>query len=172
MNHVIPKRKVSIRLHLDTGDRLDGNIYLDFIDVIHRGEQTLLDKFNDDYDWFPLSGTDGVEILNRARVVLVEPGEGVPEQMVRREGSGVFRLEDVTLRLPGGRDLTGRLAMDLPDEFSRVSDFLNFPQDFFAVERGEDGPVLVAKDHVIGIVPHEKPPAMPGGSDVSVEENA
>ncbi len=70
------------------------------------------------------------------------------------------------------RDLTGRLAMDLPDEFSRVSDFLNFPQDFFAVERGEDGPVLVAKDHVIGIVPHEKPPAMPDGSDVSVEENA
>jgi hypothetical protein len=50
--------------------------------------------------------------------------------------------------------------MDLPDEFSRVSDFLNFPEDFFALET-ERGPVLVSKEHVVCLLPHERPPAAP-----------
>jgi hypothetical protein len=48
--------------------------------------------------------------------------------------------------------------MDLPDEFCRVSDFLNFPDAFFAVETDE-GPVLVSKRHAATLTPHEQPPA-------------
>jgi hypothetical protein len=170
VSHVIPKRKVPVRLQLDSGEAVEGRVYLDYIDVIHRGEQTLLDKFNDDYEWFPLAGEDGVQILNRRRVLTVEPGDGLPPELVRKENSPVFRREEVTLVLPGGLRLAGQIAMDLPDEFSRVSDFLNFPQSFFALERSE-GPVLVAKDHLVGIVPHERPPVLPAGSDASAAES-
>jgi hypothetical protein len=161
MSHVIPKRKVSVHVVLETGENLRGNLFLDFIDVIHRGEQTILDKLNDDYPWFALALEDGpVSVVNRSKVVLVEPGAGVVPRMVRNDNSPVFRRERVTLKLAQDRTLVGQLAMDLPDEFSRVSDFLNFPQNFFALETDE-GPVLVSKDHVVTLYPHEKPPAMP-----------
>src|SRR6187401_3156529 len=121
MSSVIPKRKVAVRLRLHSGEERRGAIYLDYIDVIHRGEQTLLDKFNDDYPWFPFLATTGeVEILNRDWITQVDPGEGIPQQMVRKEDSPVFRRERVTLSLLDGRHLEGRIAMDLPDEFSRV----------------------------------------------------
>ncbi len=171
MSHVIPKRKISVELHLDSGDRVEGHVFLDFIDVIHRGEQTLLDKLNDDYEWFPLARPDGVEITNRRCVVTVEPGDGVPDAMIRKENSPVFRREEVTVKLIGDRRLSGQIAMDLPDEFSRVSDFLNFPQSFFALERSE-GPVLIAKGHVLAIHAHERPPVMPDGDDAVLEEDA
>ncbi|HET9887942.1 MAG TPA: hypothetical protein VFR10_10545 [bacterium] len=170
MSSVIPKRKVAVRLRLDTGEERRGSLYLDYIDVIHRGEQTLLDKFNDDYPWFPFLTVEGqVEILNRDWVSQVEPGEGISQQLVRKENSPVFRRERVTLTLVDGRHLDGHIAMDLPDEFSRVSDFLNFPQNFFALEAAH-GPVLVSKRHVKALTPHEEPPALPGSTKTRIGE--
>ncbi|MBZ0269392.1 hypothetical protein K8I85_14655 [bacterium] len=169
MSHVIPKRAVAVRIHLDTGEEVSGRVFLDFIDVIHRGEQTLLDKFNDDYPWFPMRRDDGgMHIVNRNRIVLVEPGEDLPPELVRKEGGGVFRCESVAVVFTDDRDeLEGQIAMDLPDEFCRASDFLNFPQDFFPLET-EDGPVLVAKRHVVALRVLEAPPAAPGLRDARV----
>jgi hypothetical protein len=170
MPGLIPKRKVAVRLRLHSGEERRGTLYLDYIDVIHRGEQTLLDKFNDDYPFFPfIAGSGEVEILNRELVCQVEPGEGVSQEMVRKEDSPIFRRERVTLSLVDGRRLEGRIAMDLPDEFSRVSDFLNFPQNFFALETTE-GPVLVSKRHVKVLTPHEEPPALPGSTKTRIGE--
>jgi len=172
MSHVIPKREVPVRVTLESGDLLVGRVFLDYIDVIHRGEQTLLDKFNDDSGWFPARNADGaIEIVNRARVVLVEPGDGLPADLVRKESGAVFRRESVGVRLSSGAVLEGHIAMDLPDEFCRVSDFLNFPQDFFALETA-DGPVLVAKRHVAALQPQEAPPAVPGVTDAGIGERA
>ena len=160
MSHVVPKREAAVRLHLATGEMRRGTVFLDFIDVIHRGAQTLLDKLNGDSAWFPVRGPRGIEIVNRARIVLVEPGDGLDPDLVRKSSSAVFRQESVTVHLAGDRKLDGRIEMDLPDEFSRVSDFLNFPLNFFALET-ERGPVLVSKEHVVSLVPHERPPAAP-----------
>ena len=46
--------------------------------------------------------------------------------------------------------LEGRVPMELPEEFSRISDFLNFPQDFFAVETDEG---LFAASTVLNLPP-------------------
>ena len=67
MSHVIPKRKAAVRIRFTTGEVVDGSVFLDYIDPIHRGEQTLLDKFNNDSPWLPLATNDGVEMVNRAR---------------------------------------------------------------------------------------------------------
>lgn len=165
MSHVVPKRKVAARVRLAGGETFEGSAFLDFIDPIHRGEQTLLDRFNGESRWLPILSADGVVIVNRDRIVTVEPGPGVPAAMVRRENSPVFRRERVTLRA-GDVTLEGLIAMDLPDEFSRVSDFLNFPDAFFAVET-DRGPVLVSKRHAMMLTPHERPPAAsrPGNED-------
>jgi hypothetical protein len=159
MNHVVPKREVPVRIRLASGESRTGSVFLDFIDVIHRGAQTLLDKLNGESNWLPLRIGPGIEVLNRESVVLVEPGDGLDPALVRRATSAVVRRESVTVHLPSGT-LEGLLAMDLPDEFSRVSDFLNFPEAFFALEMIE-GPVLVAKRHISSLVPHEGPPAVP-----------
>lgn len=160
MSHAVPKRQVDVRISFADGRVVPGTVFLDFIDVIHRGAQTLLDKFNGDSAWFPMREDGGIEIVNRDRVVSVEPDEGMDPDLVRKDSSPVVRRESVTVRLADDRRLAGRIAMDLPDEFSRVSDFLNFPEEFFALET-EDGPVLVSKRHVISLQPHEKPPAAP-----------
>jgi hypothetical protein len=165
VSHVIPKREVAVQAHLETGEVLRGGIFLDYIDVIHRGEQTLLDKFNDEHGWFPVRQDGGVvEVVNRARVMRVEPGLGVTPELVRKESAAVFREEQVTVKLSSEEVLVGRIAMDLPDEFSRVSDFLNFPQDFFSLET-DDGPVIVSKRHVVSLVPHEEPPVPDSAAD-------
>ena len=139
----------AVKLYMQqNGDTVAGHAFLDYIDVIHRGDQTLLDKLNDDFPWFPVNGDDDdVEILNRRHVVLVQPGPDVPANLVRPELEGKarhYRCESAMLRLESGLTLEGRIPMDLPEEFSRLSDFLNFPQDFFTVETDE-GPVLVSK---------------------------
>jgi hypothetical protein len=171
MTGVVPKRKVAITVRLSSGEERQGSVFLDYIDVIHRGEQTLLDKFNDDYPWFPFLAERGVEIVNRELVTQVEPGDGVPTELVCKENSPVFRREFVTIGLVDGRRVEGRIAMDLPDEFSRVSDFLNFPQNYFAVETST-GPVLISKRHVRALVPHERPPALPDSAAAQVGERA
>jgi hypothetical protein len=171
MSHTIPKRQVPIRLHLESGEVVDGVVFLDFIDVIHRGEQTLLDKFNDDYAWFPLKRATETDIVNRARVTMVEPGPGLPMERVRKEGEGIFRRESVTIHLAGPRTMQGDIAMDLPDEFCRASDFLNFPQEFFALDT-EDGPVLVSKRHLLRLQAHEAPPDVPDAEGSGVERRA
>jgi len=160
VSQVVPKREAAVRLHLTTGEVRRGTVFLDYIDVIHRGAQTLLDKLNDDSEWFPVRSARGIEMLNRRRVALVEPAEGLDPELVRKDSAAVFRRESVTVQIAGDRTLAGRIAMDLPDEFSRVSDFLNFPMNFFALET-ERGPVLVSKWHVVSLVPHERPPAAP-----------
>jgi len=166
VSHVIPKRDVAVHIRMDTGEEASGHVFLDFIDVIHRGEQTLLDKFNDDYHWFPMRRADGsMHIVNRDRVVLVEPGDDLPSELVRKESGGIFRCESVAVTFTEDHEeLEGQIAMDLPDEFCRASDFLNFPQDFFPLET-EDGPVLVAKRHVVALRALEAPPAAPGLRD-------
>lgn len=161
MSHAVPKRKVAARVRLTSGESLEGSVFLDFIDPIHRGEQTLLDLFNGESPWFAIATADGIVMVNRGQVALVEPGDGVPTAFVRRESSAIFRRERITLRI-GDRMLQGLIAMDLPDEFSRVSDFLNFPEAFFAIET-DDGPVLVSKHLATTLTPHERPPAR-GGS--------
>ncbi|NNE44280.1 MAG: hypothetical protein HKN12_08715 [Gemmatimonadetes bacterium] len=167
MSHVIPKRKVAVRMRLTDGSRVEGEVFLDFIDPVHRGEQTLLDMFNKDALWFPVGGEDGVRVVNRSQVLTVEPGPGVEPGLVRRDSDAVFRRERVSLQI-GEQAVSGLIAMDLPDEFSRVSDFLNFPDDFFAVET-EAGPVLVAKAQVTALTPHESPPAVPA-TDSGLED--
>jgi len=167
VSHVVPKRKVASRIRLTTGETIDGSIFLDFIDPIHRGEQTLLDKLNGESLWLPLLTGSGVQMLNRDRIVLLEPGDGVPPPIVRREDSPVFRRERVTVNA-GDRTLDGLIAMDLPDEFCRVSDFLNFPDAFFAVETDE-GPVLVSKRHAVMLTPHEQPPAATRPADEAAD---
>jgi hypothetical protein len=169
MTSVIPKRRVAVKLRLHTGEERGGSIFLDFIDVIHRGEQTLLDKFNDDYPWFAFSAQSGIEIVNRDLITQVEPGAGVSAELVRKENSPVFRMESVTVHLADGRRVEGRIAMDLPDEFSRVSDFLNFPQNFFALETSQ-GPILVSKRHVKTLLPHEEPPVLPDSTKARIGE--
>ncbi len=170
MSHTIPKREVQARVHLRSGEPLEGQLFLDFIDVIHRGEQSLLDKLNDDYHWMPIRIADGTtEIVNRSLVTLVEPVGELPVELVRKEGSGVFREESVRVTLITGDVFDGRIAMDLPDEFSRVSDFLNFPQSFFALETAK-GPILVAKEHVAHLQALEAPPTVPDAR--GIEERA
>jgi hypothetical protein len=169
VSHVIPKRDVAVRIRLDQGDEMSGRVFLDFIDVIHRGEQTLLDKFNDDYRWFPMRRDDGsMHIVNRDRIVLITPGDDIPSELVRKESGGAFRCESVAVAFADDLDgIEGQIAMDLPDEFCRASDFLNFPQDFFPLETA-DGPVLVAKRHVVALRALEAPPAAPGLRDAHV----
>jgi hypothetical protein len=173
MAGVVPKRKVAVVIRLASGETLRGSVFLDFIDVIHRGEQTLLDKFNDDYAWFPFLAAEGsrIEIVNRDLVTQIEPGDGVPAELVCRENSPVFRRELVTIALVDGRRVEGRIAMDLPDEFSRVSDFLTFPQNFFAVESAPS-PILISKRHVRELVPLEKPPALPDSAAAHAADRA
>jgi hypothetical protein len=60
------------------------------------------------------------------------------------------REERVRVRLIGGAAFEGVLAMELPQEFNRTSDFLNAEEDFFPLSSAS-GTLLVNKRRLLEV---------------------
>ena len=69
----------------------------------------------------------------------------------------VTREERVSVRFRSGLELEGLLRMELPEMLNRASDFLNGPEDFFALMTA-DGVVLVNKRAVFDTRVYESSP--------------
>ena len=78
----------------------------------------------------------------------------------------VTRQEDVTLTLTNGSTMHGRIWMGLPQDRSRLSDFLNMGEEFFPLLI-PGGIHLVRTDAVVKAVPLV---ASPTGEEVTRED--
>ncbi len=145
----IEKLRVAVRLWLPHEPPMDGTLALGPQAEFHAGPETLLERLNTHDRVVPFQRERDAAILlvQRLEIELVEPGRGVPEKLVWPPAWQVTREERVHVRLCSGRELSGRILIELPEDLNRASDFLNAAGDYFALVC-TDGVRLVNKQRV------------------------
>jgi hypothetical protein len=125
----VPKRETHVRILLDDGQVLDGEVFAPFVGPDGRPGR-VLDRLNEADEEFIAIQTD-VErfLLNKSGIVTVDVPGSLREVLDEEPDSG--RTVTVRLSLAGGTGLVGRLHMIMPPERSRVLDFLNAAPRFF-----------------------------------------
>jgi hypothetical protein len=149
MAFYIEKIKVPARVWLPHESPIEGSFSLLPKSAAGTPAETIIERLNcrDRVVPFRRDKDAAVLLLNRLDIEMVEPMRGVPDDMVRPAGNPITREERVQVKLDSGKEISGRLLIELPDGLNRASDFLNGPEDWFALVTPE-GIHLVNKARV------------------------
>jgi hypothetical protein len=152
MHGFVDKLRVPVRLCVAGEAPWEGFVALFPMSEVHAGPESLLERLNAATRVLPVVRAEdgGVSLVSRAAIDWIEPGPDVAPLLVRPAAWHTTREEHVVLRLRGGEAVQGVLSMEMPQEFNRPSDFLNAPEEFFAVAL-RTGPRLVRKDAVLEV---------------------
>ena len=159
MAEFINKQWVAVRISLPGEDPLDGQLALASRSETRDGPQTVLEMLNSRARMIPFQRAedDKVLLLSRRNVNWVVLGSGVDPLLVCPATYGASREESVHVTFTDGRGIDGRIQMELPEGMNRASDFLNCPEEFFAL-RSRLGIVLVNKSCVRDVLVLEPSP--------------
>jgi hypothetical protein len=140
----IPRRVVPVRLLLDDGRRLHGDLFVATVDG--SDFESLVRRLNDpEEDFVPLAVGDDRFLLQKAGIVSVEIDQAAPTE----EQPGV-RFVTARLTLMGGTALLGRLRVEMPPERSRVLDYLNAGPRFIPLW-SPSGIILVQRRAIVSV---------------------
>ncbi|HTR97208.1 MAG TPA: hypothetical protein VMH61_04850 [Candidatus Acidoferrales bacterium] len=153
MPHYVEKLRVAVRLARFGSPPVAGAIALAPHAENHDGPETLLECLNAAQRVLPfeLAGSDSVLLLNRRRIEWVEPAPDVEARFVSPATFMATREEWVRVRLVDGEMVEGVIAMEMPHEFNRASDYLNGLDDFFPL-RTNDATRLINKRRVTDVL--------------------
>lgn len=143
----VPRNEVQVRILLDDGRMIEGTIYTATVGP-NGGPETVLDRLLDPSEEFlPLAaGTDRL-LLNKGGILLVEiPPEAAGKTDFEEGAKEVL----VRVTLAGGTSLLGKLAIRMPEESSRVLDYLNAAPRFLPV-LGERRIALLQKRFIVSV---------------------
>lgn len=162
----VRKVRTAVRVSVPGLETIEGSIALDPRAEGHDGPQTLLERLNDDDRFIPVqrTGERDVMLVNPHDIETLEPLSNVPESLVVPPAFGARHEERVRVRFMSGRQVEGTLRYALPGDFNRVSDFMNGPDDFFALHLAH-GVVLVNKRRVSLTRLYERSPKPAAGED-------
>jgi len=148
----IEKIKVSVQLAMRGETPAAGLLSLAPHAELHQGPETLLERLNLPTRIVPFQRAcdDAILLVNRVAIEWVSAGTDVESKYVRPHAYQFTREERVHVRLIGGAVFEGVLAMELPQEFNRTSDFLNSEDDFFPLT-SPSGTLLVNKRRVLEV---------------------
>ncbi len=147
-NLALDIRELPVRIHLESRAALDAVLYL------HRhgprGQEGLLERLNGSEAFFPCRSDNGICLVSRASIVLLESGE-VPLEVEEMTEFGASRIR-LKLRTRTGVELVGSCLVLMPDNHNRLLDFLNLKENFFAMFL-EHGVVVVNKQWIEFVEP-------------------
>lgn len=148
----IPVRKVPIMILDRNNRRVRGNIFLRFYARTHSGEETILDRLNDETGFVPveISGEKAVTIMSKAGASAVavdirHEKDAVPGRVEEFYG----KEEMVQIQLSNGSEVVGALLFMGPRDQFRLSDFMNFTQGGFILVREKERLHFINRAHVI-----------------------
>jgi hypothetical protein len=142
----VPKREAHVRVLLDDGRVLEGEVFAALIGPDGRPGR-VLDRLNDAGEEFLAMRTDEERfLLNKSGIVTVElpgtAGDALDEPL------DAGHTIAVRLSLAGGTGIVGRLHLIMPPERSRMLDYLNTAERFFPLI-SEGRVTLVQKRYVM-----------------------
>lgn len=144
----VPRRTITVRILLDDGRTLDGDMFTALLGLDGRPER-VLDHLNDgSEEFFPVACGADRFLLNKSGVITVQ----VPGGMEEVGDPEIFDGHEVPVRvtLTGGISLIGRLPISMPPERSRVLDYLNSAPRFLPL-LGAGQVTLVQRRYVVSV---------------------
>lgn len=125
-----PQRMVAVRVLLEDGQKLEGGFYVPATGP-DGNPGRLLDRLNDASEEFlPLAGRYET-LLNKSCIVTVELASG--QQQTEGIESDVAREQKVRIALARGDTVEGWIRYLMPEERSRLLDYLNEAPNFIPV---------------------------------------
>ncbi|MBU2551758.1 MAG: hypothetical protein KKB20_25330 [Proteobacteria bacterium] len=143
----VDKIKKKVNLSLSDGVQYAGFFFLSPFSETGSGRETLLDLLGGRERFIPFETGEGqVYFLNNDHIVWVASAREPDEH----EASVPPDRRNVTVHLADGKRLRGDVVMALPDEKSRLSDWLNELSKFMVL-RDEKREVLINVNYVVKI---------------------
>jgi hypothetical protein len=130
----VPTRGVEVEVWTLDGSHVKAEMALHLQAADRPGPETVQDRLNDDNLFVPLSlgREDDLVLLNKVQIIRVDVNGGhVPESVGPAADVSAHRVH---VQLINGEELEGTVRIDLPRERRRLSDYLNTPSAFLALE--------------------------------------
>ena len=129
------------------GLKLDVNFFLRRFAEQHSGKELIIDILNSKATFIPLEDIHqaGVLFLNKKKVMFLE----LYERDLAEETMLVPGIR-VQVELTNGDILNGDLFLEMPQDRSRVSDYLNFSPSFIYLGR-EEGDIILNKEFMFSV---------------------
>ena len=149
----IPRVAVPATLRLTGGEPLDGEIYVMERVPQHEGPETPLDMLNRADGFFPFrprAASTTVLLVAKARTVtltVAPPPADAARMSAAKRASLVLTLAD-------GSELSGSATLELPQQHSRILDYLNAAEPFFVIATA-DRMHIVNRAHVLYVRPED-----------------
>ena len=143
----VEKIKRRVTLCRSDGVKLDVNFFLSPYAEGHSGKELILDILNSDSTFLPVEDmrTETILFLNKSGVMFLE----VPERDLAEE-TVLNPEKNVQVELTNHEILNLSLFMEMPEERSRVSDFLNFSRGFIYL-CGKEKDLILNKSFVFSV---------------------
>jgi hypothetical protein len=146
----VPTRAIPVDLRLRSGARLHVTLHLGEAVHGHDGAETMEDFLEAERHFLPVHDDGGkLLLLNRDGVVYVRIPHDAPV-VSQRVSQGMRAVDVVRVALPftdEDADLVGVLANDLSPDDTRVSDVVNGPERFLAIE--DDRGIVFFQKHLV-----------------------
>jgi hypothetical protein len=143
---------------------VEGELTLARQSEFRSGPQTILERLNERVRVLAVVRGDNTHLINRELIDWVAPGAHVDHDLVWPLAYHATREEHVRVHMMSGGTFEGVIAVEMPEGFNRVSDFLNGDDDFFALKAGSRL-VLVNKRRIRQLL-------VPGGAAPSLHKAA
>jgi hypothetical protein len=149
----IPRVAVPALLRLTGGEPLDGEIYVMERVPQHEGPETALDMLNRADGFFPFrphAASATVLLVAKARTVTLTVAPP-PADAARLSAA---KRVSLVLTLADGSELSGSATLELPEQHSRILDYLNAGEPFFVIVTA-DQMHIVNRAHVLYVRPED-----------------
>jgi len=139
----IAKDTLTISLTLADKSTMGGTVFLSQ----HKGHDSKPESVGDllnKSEFIPVNEPDGISLVNVEKIVLAV----VPSRQELDESADICGTRHmVQLRMLDGSSIREEILVELPEEANRVKDYLNQPDRFFRLIRGDS--VLYVNRHYI-----------------------
>jgi hypothetical protein len=125
----IAKNRQQVIFTLADGSELEGEVFLSLYEVRRQGPQRVGELLNGEDVFLPVKTTAGTVHLNVANIIQAS----TPAATERHELMMLGKRYNVRVTTLHGKTIEGEIFVDLPQDRSRVSDYLNRPDRFFRV---------------------------------------
>lgn len=149
----VQRRMVEVAIRLPGQEVVRGHLFLAMTAKGHAGPETVLDLMNEAEPFFVLrvEGQPPVRLVNKDQVVEIEV-DSAEAGGGSQDSAAVAKEEEMAVSFRDGFVLEGRALVEMPPTKSRLIDFLNHSERFFALV-GEDRAHIVNRRHIVQITP-------------------
>jgi hypothetical protein len=149
----VERRTVEVAIRFPGQEVVRGHLFLALTAKGHAGRETVLDLMNEPEPFFVLKveGQPPVRMINKERIIEVEV-DTAGEYEEDQAAASLAKEEEMALTFQDGFTLAGRALVEMPPTKSRLIDFLNYTERFFAL-RDDRTTHIVNRKHISHVKP-------------------